>query len=625
MRAWLLLTFFFVTIAMAHSQSAKSPFSWWFWPDYSLDGRAKNQIGPRIPSPQPVIEPVQIDTYPFRFFGGEPTNRLVNFVDVDSLPDKAFSVEMWINNHVNQPVGVLATLRYRQLEKDPKWLFGMHGREVVFTKEDTTSDFSVSIHHEIKERGWKNYWYHLVGSYDGQEMKLFVNGALVSQEKSDYGYTDLPKDMQMEVAGYFSKEPYMQTGDLLKNLNIYDYALSEHEVNENLLTYQQLVEEGKLYPDLFHFNAGPYLQAVSETAIGLVWETSEQANVTLHCGTSLPLTEVIQLSSTALDAEFQDKESKPIGRYVLKGLEPGQPYFYQLVATSRDGKTIDSGISTFKTAPKEIRSFSFCTIGDTEARPHVNNRVAKLMWDERPDFLVHLGDLTDGGMQDRKFQWNYEYFHGMNQLISRVPLFPVAGNGEGDLFWYKQYHIQAAEKGYYRFSYANADFFMLDSNQKDEFSPGGEQFKWLEEQLAASTAEWKFVAHHHAPYSSDEDDYGDSWSGASDGGDLAVRQIVPLYEKYGVDAVFFGHLHTYQRSHRIREEQINDQNGVLYVQAGGAGGNLEGFAPTRSWFSAKTFRGYHYLTVEVLGSQMELRMYDSEGRLKDLYNLDKSE
>jgi len=285
---------------------------------------------------------------------------------------------------------------------------------------------------------------------------------------------------------------------------------------------------------------------------------------------------------------------------------------------------MESGLLSFSTAVRESSSYMFAVIGDTEARPHINDRVSKMVWAERPNFILNVGDLTGGGQKDHKFEWNYEYFQGVTQLASRVAVFPVAGNGESDLHWYNQYHT-LPKQGFYKFHYGNADFFMLNSNVPEDFAPGGRQYKWLEQELMASTARWKFVAHHHAPYSADEDDYGDAWSGVYDLGDPRIRKIVPLYERYGVDMVFFGHLHTYQRTLPIKENRVSKQHGVIYVQGGGGGGNLEDFAPSRAWFSAKTYRGHHYFTITVHESQLNFKMYDTEGRLKDYLDLNKND
>ena len=623
MRQLLSATVIFLMIGICDAQSPNDR-EWWFWPDYTLEGNAKNEIGPRLLPPISPVHPVTGTTYPLLFFGQEPNERLVDFYPSDSVTTKAFSVEMWILYHVNQEVGVVSTYRPKHLEKDPVWLLGLNGREVIFSLDDTSTDFSSVLNYTLEKRGWKNYWLHLTASYDGQEAKLFVNGDLQGKMKVGAIREFDQTAYQLELAAYLTKEPYMQMGDLLKCLKLSDYAISPQEVKEHYNYFQSLVESGHLYPDLFHFTAGPYLQRVTQDQIGMVWETSEPSNTIIEYGTNLPLTEKVSIENLSLNTEINAYKGASIQKYLLDDLEPGQQYFYNIKSTSASGEVIESGISTFKTAAEYLPTFSFSVIGDTEARPHVNNRVSKLLWDERPDFLLNLGDLTDGGRKPNKYQWNYEYFYGMNQLISRVPVFPVAGNGEGDLFWFNKYHILSNnDKAYYKFSYGNADFFMLDSNQKDQFAAGGEQYEWLEKELESSTADWKFVAHHHAPYSSDEDDYGNSWEGTSTQGDMKIRQIVPLYEKYGVDMVFFGHLHTFQRTHAIKDNQVTKDGGVVYIHAGGAGGNLEDFSPTRSWFSAKTFRGHHYLTVEVFGQEVELRMYDSEGRLKDFFTLKK--
>jgi Icc-related predicted phosphoesterase len=336
----------------------------------------------------------------------------------------------------------------------------------------------------------------------------------------------------------------------------------------------------------------------------------------------LPLDKKVEILTQKIERENNSPEPL-IHKAELKDLESGTPYFYNIKAIAHDGTTMESGVLTFTTAVDESASYSFAVIGDTEARPHVNDRIAKMVWEERPNFIVIVGDLTDGGVKDHKFEWNYEYFQGVGQLSSRVPVFPTPGNGEDDLYWYNKYHSLPDNEGFYSFKFGNAEFFMLNSNKAEEFGPGQKQYVWLEDKLKTSTAKWKFVAHHHAPYSADDDDYGDSWKGPNDMGDLAIRKIVPLYEKYKVDMVFFGHLHTYQRTLAIRDGKVNNNNGVIYVQGGGGGGNLEDFAPSRAWFSAKTYRGHHYFTITVHEGNLNLKMYDTEGRLKDYLDLKK--
>jgi hypothetical protein len=144
----------------------------------------------------------------------------------------------------------------------------------------------------------------------------------------------------------------------------------------------------------------------------------------------------------------------------------------------------------------------------------------------------------------------------------------------------------------------------------------------LSELPSKSTAEWKFVTFHHAPYSSDEDDYGNTWEGSSDNGDLRIRKITPLFDKHNVDMVFYGHLHCYERSFPLKANKIDD-DGTIYILAGGAGGNLENFAPVKTWFNQKTYRGHHYVKIDINGDQLEYFMYDVDGNLLDNFTLNK--
>lgn len=52
-------------------------------------------------------------------------------------------------------------------------------------------------------------------------------------------------------------------------------------------------------------------------------------------------------------------------------------------------------------------------------------------------------------------------------------------------------------------------------------------------------------------------------------------------------------------------------------------GNLEEFAPNRVPFSAKTFRGFHYVTIAITYDRLELRIYTADGKLIDMLEIQK--
>jgi predicted phosphodiesterase len=271
------------------------------------------------------------------------------------------------------------------------------------------------------------------------------------------------------------------------------------------------------------------------------------------------------------------------------------------------------------TAVKDDSAFSFAVIGDTQKNPKITGKVAKVMFDRRPHFVMHLGDVVDNG-PDKK-EWVNELFGPCAELFARCPIMPTIGNHERNHAWYYRYFSLPEPEYRYRYRYGNADFFVVDSNKP--LKPDSEQFKWLDEELGRSNATWKFVYHHHPAWSSDDNDYGDTKKGEARLGDLNVRNLAALYEKHKVDIAFNGHIHLYERTWPIRDGKVNRKNGVVYVTSGGGGGRLEDFGPLPTWFKAQLRVDFHCCYVNIHGGRLEFKAFDQNGHLFDSFEIDK--
>ncbi len=361
----------------------------------------------------------------------------------------------------------------------------------------------------------------------------------------------------------------------------------------------------------------PYLQFASSDKISILWETKLPARAKVYYGkasygaNAVMFDHVIELPGISTMHEVR-----------LKNLNDTSYYFWKTVSYTTTDSLV-SETSTFATAVSVHSAFMFALIGDTQRNsktPWAWAAIAEQVWAKRPNFVVHAGDLVDKGMQ--KSDWVNDFFAAGHQLMSKVPLYPVLGNHEQDAGFYYEYTALPNPGYYYTFKYGNAQFFMIDSNR--EVGEGSEQFDWLEWALANSKADWKFVVHHHPPYTSDSDDYGDTrYSRSFQGGN--TRNLVSLYEKYGVDMCFFGHTHLYERSWPIASERVDLNNGVIYINSGGAGGGIESFAPVRSWFTAELQAIHHFCTINIFEKTLQFKAIDFEGRLMDVFQINKSD
>ncbi|MEQ9413736.1 MAG: LamG-like jellyroll fold domain-containing protein, partial [Cyclobacteriaceae bacterium] len=234
---------------------------------------------------------------PIIFHGEEPTERITDFVPANQLPKESFSIELWTVNHVNQPIGVLATLKNKGAEVEPDWLLGFYGKTITAS---LNTENSLAINHEIKARRRGNYWNYIVATYDGQVFKLYLNGELVKEQTAGKRRLDKSESKEIEVASYMKNEPYMDLGNMLKMLRIENFAITSEEINNRHKILLTMVEEGKLFPNLFHFNAGPYLNNATSTSMDIVWETDRPSDFVIMYGKQVPLMRKEEINTQSL-------------------------------------------------------------------------------------------------------------------------------------------------------------------------------------------------------------------------------------------------------------------------------------------------------------------------------------
>lgn len=239
------------------------------------------------------------------------------------------------------------------------------------------------------------------------------------------------------------------------------------------------------------------------------------------------------------------------------------------------------------TVPNKPRgTLKFAVIGDSGTGNRNQYRLAKVFTDMHQrfpyEFVLMLGDNMYGGEDARDFRRKFERPY-KPVLDKNVKFYAALGNHDStNQRMYKLFNMNGER--YYTFRpKMGVRFFALDSNYMDRT-----QLQWLEKQLATSGSDWKIIYFHHPLYSS-----------GRHGSDEALRvQLEPLFLKYGVDVVFAGHEHFYER--------LKPQKGIHYFISGGAGKLRRGDAGGP--YSAKAFdQGYHFMILEIDDDRMHFQ------------------
>jgi predicted phosphodiesterase len=528
------------------------------------------------------------------------------------LPKTALTVVAWVR--IDQPTDWGGILGCFQDNRPAGFGFVLGYNKTSFQFGLATEGAKASAGKMTYLAGQTNYepgkWYHVAGVYDGTEMRLYVNGQLDGSSREQSGAIRYAPSAPMTIGRYRDENEDFPLQGAIREVLLCQHPVAPDLIAAHFQPDEPLAKAPSAVQAGPKFVVQPYLQYATRSSIVIMWETETPCTAVVEYGLKFPP-----------DQSVKVEKADPMGEVPLTNLEPGTKYFYRVVCTDADGKKLEGKPLTFQTVTGPTDAYSFTVIGDTQRNPTVTARIAKLMWERRPNFVVHCGDVVDDGKS--KMQWTEDLFKSCNDLFGRVPMYPCIGNHEKNHENYYKYFSLPKPEYYYSFKYGNAEFFVLDTNTRRDLTEKGEQYQWLDKALAASEAKWKFCYHHHPPYSSDDDDYGNSWKGATTSGDTRVRNFVKLYEKHKVDVVFSGHIHLYERTWPIRENKVDEKNGVVYVTSGGGGAPLENFAPTPAFFKQEGRVDYHFCYVTVHQGTFNFKAFDQEGRLFDQFSLKK--
>jgi acid phosphatase type 7 len=300
---------------------------------------------------------------------------------------------------------------------------------------------------------------------------------------------------------------------------------------------------------------------------------------------------------------IREKEAARKHWFRLRSLKPDTEYMYAV----NNRKPV-----WFRTPPGDGQPIWFAVGGDA----HVGNQtsseaVTKAMLEQiaKPtngyDAFFLLGDMTQLGFSDNYWRDAGREFGPYTQSI---PTAILPGNHDtmlGGLPFYEKYQEPpgpgAGQDLWQRIDIGKVHFLLLDLEwELQTYTPA--QKTWLIKELETLPKDdWKIVMCHTFFYSSGA--YEDGWPWYDN--KSVIKELSPVFEKYGVDIVMSGHKH---------DNEILRKNGVTYVVTGAFGGEPDkGFdyiSPASVWLKKGA---YAFADVTINGGLATISFIDQNG------------
>ena len=375
------------------------------------------------------------------------------------------------------------------------------------------------------------------------------------------------------------------------------------------------------------FIAKPYLQVGHNPAPGtleLLWHTPDMNagwTVEEQVIPNSPWIKTAPPMATGINAA--GVAAHRVYRATLTGLVAGSTFNYRVL---RNGKPV---FSSEARAPKSAtQAFRFVVFGDIGAGTAEAKTLASRAFESKPDLVVIPGDIIYENGLISEYQEKFWPIYNADKadtagapMMRSIPFVAAPGNHDTEnrdldkypdglayyLFWdqplngpsgveggpfvpalkgseaNRKAFTGAAGNAYPRMSnfsldYGNAHWVFLDANTYVDWTDKTLK-DWVANDLAAAkNAAWRFVVFHHPGFNSSREHYEQQ----------QMRLLAPVLEAGGVDIVFNGHVHNYQRSFPL--SFVPDKQGTLLV-GGKDGKSFRGRVVNGRWTLDKAFNG----------------------------------
>ena len=276
-----------------------------------------------------------------------------------------------------------------------------------------------------------------------------------------------------------------------------------------------------------------------------------------------------------------------------------------------------------------IDDYNFAIVGDWGCTSDTKKTVNAIE-NKRPELVINLGDLSYKKTPDCWFDIVDSIDENMKTIL---------GNHDvSSSKILKQYmdHF-GLTKQFYSFDYNHIHFVAMSTEVP--YFPGSEQHKFVEHDLAQTAKnkniKWIIIFHHKPQYSSDCDN-----NDSCDSINKLREEYHRVFDRYGVDLVFSGHAHNYQRTYPLIFNEYNstspiitsnhtnlytDIKGQIHLVVGTGGMDMVKFSSKKPYISYQQDEHFGFVNIDVIDNENVLRgtFYSNDNKILDKFEISK--
>ncbi|HIA26623.1 MAG TPA: hypothetical protein EYN79_00645, partial [Planctomycetes bacterium] len=191
--------------------------------------------------------------------------------EMEKMPTAELTAEAWVRIDRQRKYGGIVGAIQDNGDFERGWLLGYGGTRfnLALTGSDGNGKMTyLSAGSDFILGGW----HHVVGSYDGETMRLYVDGVQSSESSAQKGAIFYPPQAFYEIGAYHDKDEYFRLAGMVREVRVFDRALDASEIARHHQEQKGLFPPpGQLEGALL--SVGPYLRFDSASSATVHWQT----------------------------------------------------------------------------------------------------------------------------------------------------------------------------------------------------------------------------------------------------------------------------------------------------------------------------------------------------------------